>query len=282
MIDMALTTTANAAQWQAWDGPTGDFWVEHADDFDRGVAAYTPALLRAAALDPGHRVLDVGCGTGVLTRTAARLVTSTGHAHGVDLSAQMLELARRRADDEHLTNASFTQADAQVHPFEPSTVDVIVSRHGAMFFDDPVAAFTNLAQALAPNGRIVLLVWQAFDRNPFLHRVLGAIAPGRQPPADGRPSPLSFADPARAEAVLAAAGFTGIEIRSEEQDMDYGPDVDTAFDYLAAHHADLLTQAEARERLRADVEQHHQPGLGVRYPSACWLITARRASPADR
>ena len=271
------TTTANAAQWQAWDGATGDFWVDHADDFDRGVAAYTPALLRAAALEPGHQVLDVGCGTGVITRAAARLVTPSGHAHGVDLSARMLELARRRAHDEHLTNATFTQADAQVHPFDPATVDVVVSRHGAMFFDDPVAAFTNLARALKPGGRIVLLVWQAFDRNAFLHRVLGALNPETQgPPADGRPSPLSFADPARAEAVLTAAGFTEIDIRPEAQDMDFGPDVDTAFDYLTAQHG-AQADPTALSRLRASVEQHHQPGVGVRYPSACWLITARTA-----
>lgn len=281
---MTESLTANAAQWQAWDGETGTFWVDHADEFDRGVAAYDPALLRAAALGPGQQVLDVGCGTGILTRTAARLVTPGGHAQGVDLSTGMLDLARRRAEDEHLVNVSFTQADAQVHPFEPASADVVVSRHGAMFFDDPVAAFANLARALRPGGRIVVLVWQAFDRNAFLHSVFDALTPGRdtpQPPSDGRPSPLSFADPARAEAVLTAAGFGDIDVRSEEQAMDYGPHVDGAFDYLTALHAGLIarldpaTRTVALDRLRADLDHHHQPGLGVRYPSACWLITAR-------
>jgi SAM-dependent methyltransferase len=252
MIAMT-TTTANAAQWDAWDawdGATGAFWAEHADQFDRGVAAYTPALLRAAALAPGHHVLDVGCGTGLITRTAARIVTASGHAHGVDLSSPMLELARQRAADEHLTNVSFTQADAQVHSFE-STVDVIVSRHGAMFFDDPVAAFANLADALRPGGRIVLLVWQAFERNPFLHRILGALTPGRdtaRPPADGRPSPLSFADPDRAEAVLAAAGFGAVDVQPELKDMDFGPDPSVAFDYLTKQHAGLITQLDPAQR----------------------------------
>jgi SAM-dependent methyltransferase len=289
MTAMTSTTTANAAQRDAWNGATGAFWAEHADQFDRGVAAYTPALLRAAALAPGHRVLDVGCGTGVITRTAARTVTAAGHAHGVDLSTRMLDLARQRADDEHLTNVSFTRADAQVHRFE-TTVDVIVSRHGAMFFDDPVAAFANLAGALRPGGRIVLLVWQAFERNPFLHRILDALTPGRdtpQPPADGRPSPLSFADPDRAKAVLTAAGFSAVHVRPEEEAMDFGPDPSAAFDYLTKQHAGLIAQlepaarTEAFTRLRADLDQHHQAGQGVRYPSACWLITAVTAVTAS-
>lgn len=282
---MVHASMANAEQRQAWDGETGEFWASNADRFDRGVAAYDPALLDAAGIVGGHRVLDVGCGTGAITRAAARLAAPTGHARGVDLSTRMLTVARRRAAAEQLGNVSFTRADAQLHPFDPSGVDVVVSRHGTMFFDDPVAAFGNLAAALRPRGGLALLVWQAFDRNPFMHRVLEALTPDRatpRPPEDGRPGPVSFADPSRAREVLVAAGFGEIAIDPVEELMYVGPDPAEALDYLTAQHAGLIADLDPRvreralERLRADVVAHHDRERGVGYPSACWLITARR------
>ncbi|MCO1654165.1 class I SAM-dependent methyltransferase [Pseudonocardia humida] len=285
-----IPTAANTAQQQAWDGATGAFWAEHADRFDRGVAAYDPALERAAALSPGERVLEVGCGTGHTTRAAARRVGPTGSAHGVDLSTRMLDLARSRAAAEGLRTVAFTRADAQVHPFPPAGADVVISRHGAMFFDDPVAAFANLGAALRPGGRFALLVWQGFGRNPFMHRVADALTPDRdtpQPPADGRPGPLSLSDPARARAVLTDAGCTAIRIEPVEEPMHLGTDPADAMAFLTAQHAGLLAgqdprvRARAVDRLRADVAAHHRPGRGVRYPSACWLITARTAGTSS-
>src|SRR5690606_6861180 len=111
------------------------------------------------ALGPGEAILgrgDVGCGTGQTTRDAAR-AAGEGAAVGVDLSAAMLEHARRRAAEDGLSNASFLHGDAQVHPFEPASFDLAISRTGTMFFADPVAAFANVARALAPGGRLVMV-----------------------------------------------------------------------------------------------------------------------------
>jgi SAM-dependent methyltransferase len=277
------STTANLVHRQAWDGPTGTFWVEHADRFDRGVAAYDPALERAAAIRPGEHVLDVGCGTGHTTRAAGRRAGPTGHAEGIDLSSAMLELARARAADEHLDTVAFTHADAQTHPFTPADVDVVISRHGAMFFDDPVDAFGNLRRALRPGGRLALLVWQGFQRNPFIHRVVDALAPDRTPRPPEGAGPFSFADPASARTVLAGAGYAGIGVEAVEEPMHLGVDPEDALRHVTAQHADLLAgyepavRARALDRLRADLVAHHRNGHGVRYPSACWLITARAA-----
>ena len=148
--------SSNLTQLANWDGAGGGFWADHADAFDTGVAGYRDRFLEAAAITPTARVLDVGCGNGQTTRDAARSA-SDGAALGVDLSAEMLRVARRRAHAERLDNVTFEQADAQVHPFPAQHVDLVVSRHGAMFFGDPVAAFTNLGRALRPGGRLVLL-----------------------------------------------------------------------------------------------------------------------------
>src|SRR5947208_1810210 len=133
---------ANADQAKAWDGGEGAYWADHAERFDRTVAAYHGSFMEAAAITASDRVLDIGCGTGQTTRDAARAATA-GSALGIDLSSRMIERARQLAAAEQLHNISHEQTDAQVHPFTPSGFDVAISRTGAMFFGDPIAAFDN-------------------------------------------------------------------------------------------------------------------------------------------
>jgi ubiquinone/menaquinone biosynthesis C-methylase UbiE len=112
------------------------------------------ALLDAAGLQPGARVLDVGCGMGDTTLRAARRVGPSGLALGVDASVSMLERARRRAADAGLAHVGFVHADAQTQRFAPLRFDAIVSTRGADAFADPDAGFVNLARALRGGGRL--------------------------------------------------------------------------------------------------------------------------------
>ena len=124
-------------------------------------------MLAAAAIAPGDRVLDIGCGCGNTTLAAARAAGPDGSAHGVDLSVPMTDLGRQRAEQERV-NATFEVADAQTHPFKAGAFDVAVSRFGVMFFDDPVAAFTNIAGALRPGGRLAFVCWQDLMVNDWM------------------------------------------------------------------------------------------------------------------
>src|SRR5688572_19742771 len=128
--------SSNLAQLDAWDGNEGDYWADHAERFDRSVAAHHERLLTRADIGVREHVLDVGCGTGQTTRDAAR-AASAGSALGVDLSSRMLDYAHRRAVEHGVTNATFEQGDAQIHRFEPGAFDVAISRTAAMFFGDP-------------------------------------------------------------------------------------------------------------------------------------------------
>ena len=284
-MDPAPTPTVhpgNAAQLRAWDGDEGRRWVTHADVLERSTAGYDAALWEAAALTPADRVLDVGCGTGSTTRAAARQA-SAGTVLGVDLSGPMLEVARHRAAAEGLANVSFLQADAQVHPFPEASVDVVVSRTGAMFFADPVAAFTNLARALRPGGRLALLVWQGADRNEWFGAFTTALAAGREPPAPppGAPGPFAFADPARVREVLTAAGLAEVAVAGHEQPEWFGPGAAAAQDLVLGLLGWLLDgldesgRAAATAALRDTLTAHEQPD-GVWFASAAWLVTARR------
>jgi SAM-dependent methyltransferase len=277
---MTAVDPSNADAAAAWDGLNGDVWAEHADMFDNGVARYLPPFLDAVALEPSSQVLDVGCGNGITTREAAR---RAAHVTGVDLSTRMLDLARRRAAAEGLTNVSFVQADVQIADLGDARYDRVISRNGVMFFGDPVAAFTNLARTLRPGGRLVLLVWQTMADNPWFTAFRDAIAVGRQlpvPPPDG-PGPFALGSPDRVRTLLTSAGFAEPDLVGLREPMYYGPDAATAQRYLSAMLGGLLTElddgprADADAGLRAELEAHLGPD-GVTYPSAMWIVTARR------
>jgi SAM-dependent methyltransferase len=273
----------NVESATAWDGPTGEVWADNAELFDAGVARYMQPFLDAAAIEPTAHVLDVGCGNGLTTCEAARRAAAVT---GVDLSARMLGLARRRAAEAGLANVSFVQADVQVADIGEARYDRVISRNGVMFFGEPVAAFTNMARALKPGGRMVLLVWQAMADNPWFTAFREAVAVGRDlplPPPDG-PGPFALGDPDRVRALLTAAGLAEPDLVGVREPMYYGPDVAAAERYVRAMiggqlaELDDAARAEAGAGLRATLEEHLRPD-GVAYPSAMWIITAVRPGP---
>jgi len=273
---------ANRDQLRAWDGDGGAYWAARAEYFERAIARYTARFFAAAGIADGDRVLDVGCGSGGTTREAARRAPG-GEAVGVDLSSAMLGVARRAAEREGLRNVRFVQADAQVHPFPAGSFDVVISRTGAMFFADPVAAFTNIGRALVGGGRLVLLVWQTPAANEWFSEIAGSLAPGRPlptPPPDV-PSPFSLADPDRVRNILGTAGFGEVDVAGVAEPEWFGRDVDDAVSFIQGLAGWMLEgqDDEARARALGDLRrsaERHLTEDGVEFGSAAWLVTARR------
>lgn len=272
----------NKEQAEAWNGGEGAYWADNAAHFDRAVAAHHGPFMAAAAISASERVLDIGCGTGQTTREAAR-AASSGFALGVDLSDRMLRFARRDAARAGVSNATFEQGDAQTYPFPAAGFDVAISRTGAMFFGDPVAAFTNIATALRPAGRLALLTWQGPAGNEWIRELTTALAAGRALPGPplGAPGPFGLADPGHARAVLDAAGFTGIDLHPSSEPMWFGHDVDDADRFVLGllgwmlEGLDSPRREHAHGNLRATLADH-QTGQGVLYESATWTIRATR------
>ncbi|MGW5050325.1 class I SAM-dependent methyltransferase [Actinokineospora sp. NPDC004072] len=263
----------NTAQAQAWNGYEGRHWAEHADRYNAVNSGFNRYLLDE--IGAGDRVLDLGCGTGQLTRLAAE---KAAHAVGVDLSEPMLATARSVPSD-----AGFIQGDVQVHPFAEGGFDLAVSRFGVMFYADPVAAFANVRRALADGGRLAFLCMTALAGTD-LGAVFAALAPHLPPPtgADGT-GPTSFADPDHVRAVLTAAGFSEITCQRVEADQLWGADVPDAAEFLAGwgpvkHHMDLAgPEAAARARAAlADALTAFTTPDGVRTRGTAWLVTAKR------
>lgn len=271
----------NEDQAAAWDGDEGEQWAARPEFYDSSIRRHHARLLAAARIGSDDHVLDIGCGNGLTTRDAARAATA-GLAVGVDLSSQMIERAWAFAADEGLANASFVQADAQVHPFAPEAFDIVISRFGSMFFADQVAAFTNIKRAMCSGARLVLLSWQALAKNEWLTSFSQAMSLGQglpTPPADA-PSPFGHADPDRTTQILTDAGFEDVALDDINETMYFGADADDAFATLSELFAWMMQGLEgsdrstALEKLRATLGAH-ETADGVAYDSAAWLITAR-------
>ena len=252
-------------------------------DYDAELQLHNEQFRAALGIRAGDRVLDIGCGTGQTTRDAA-LVASDGDALGVDIDAGMIARARELADREGVPNARFEVGDAQVHPFRSGAFDVAISRFGTMFFSDPDMAFRNIARAVRVGGRLVMMVWQAHDRNEWavaIDQALGirdrgvAAAPGSDP--------FSLAEPPTVRRILAAAGFADGEFNDVDVPVYYGEDVDAALAFVGrfANVSEALSRpgqraaGTIRARLRAMLESRASE-RGVWVGSRAWIITARR------
>ncbi len=277
-----MKTTAELAAEQAafWNGKGGQMWLAAYDRIQRSLAAYSEAALAAAAAKPGEKVLDVGCGTGTTTARLAEAVAPAGHVLGVDISEPLIGAARQQ----QLGNATFAVSDAAVYPFDAATFDLVFSRFGVMFFAEPVKAFENLRRALKPTGRLVFVCWRKPDENPWGAVPMRAAAPHLPPmerPGPEDPGQYAFADPARVERILKAAGF-GVPAFRKLDEMNFmGKDVADVLDNLARFGplARLFGEAapeqvaKARQAIAEALAPHAKPE-GISLPGACWLVSA--------
>ena len=283
-IEPAGGQVPNAGQLEQW-AREGEQWVAEAGRYDTMLQPFGEAVLAAAGLSPGERVADVGCGNGALTIDAARRVGPDGVALGIDISTAMLGLARRRATQAGVGNVEFVEADAQVHPFDGGSLDAILSRFGVMFFDDPEAAFTNLAGALRPGGRLAFACWQDLFQNEWM-LVPGAAAaqhvglPEMEP---GAPGPFALADADRVQHLLTSARFQDVSLGSIARPMRAGSDVDDTVAFFESTDIARRLMADAPpDKIAAALDAIRAALIpyagdeGVVLNGTAWLVTARK------
>jgi len=209
------TSNTNGEQATLWNGQNGRAWVEAQALLDQMFKPIEELLAASVPATAAATVLDVGCGTGSTTLAAARRLGPTGRCVGIDISEPMIAAARKRAERDGVA-AGFIRADAQTHDFEPASFDMIISRFGVMFFDDPVRAFANLRRSAKDRAALRLVVWRSAAENPFMTTAERAAAPllpdipARQPDAPGQ---FAFADRERVTRILQAGGWSDIDLK---------------------------------------------------------------------
>nr|HEX4314228.1 class I SAM-dependent methyltransferase [Kofleriaceae bacterium] len=274
-----MTTPDPAAYW---NGEGGKRWADGHAHMDATLAVFGTALLRAAAPQPGERCVDIGCGTGATTLELAR--RTGAQVVGVDVSQLLVELARTKLTVLSQPEVEFVVADAATFPFEP-VHDVVFSRFGVMFFPDPVAAFTNIRRALAPDGRLTFGCWRSIADNAWAAGPLAAarpLLPEVAPPDPHAPGPFAFADDARVRDLLTRAGWRDIGFERFDATMDLGATVAEAtaetlrIGPLARAAAELPADVRAAIAGRvADALASFEAGGRVAPPASIWLVTAR-------
>ena len=199
---------------QKW-GETARYWTRHSDIITEMFAPVTEALIRDAGISEGHSVLDVAGGAGEPSLTIAGRVGPNGSVTCTDAIAEMVEAARAEATSRGLTNVEFRQCTAESLPFANESFDVVVSRLGAMFFPDPLAACKEMLRVTKPGGTIAFVVWHKSELNPFCYLVSDVLS--RHVPAapvdPDAPDAFRFAELGKLASILKQAGATEVTDR---------------------------------------------------------------------
>jgi SAM-dependent methyltransferase len=278
-----MSSDPNTEMIRYWNETSGPKWVARMQQLDAQLAALGELALERARPLPGERVLDVGCGCGHTVLQLAERVGPVGRVLGIDISAPMLARAAERTRD--LPQVDLLEADAQLQHFEGG-FDLVFSRFGVMFFQDPVAAFANLRRALAPGGRLTFICWDQIAKNPWMRVPLMAMAahvPLPEPPAPGAPGPFAFADPERVRGILVDAGFANVELQARDVHLEVGGGVglDDAVDFLlsvgpasqALREVDAATRAAVAGAVREAIAPFTLDA-GVAMDAAVWICSA--------
>lgn len=279
---------SNEEQYEYWNGEAGKRWAQEDDTMARMLRPVCRALLDHADLDGCTRAMDVGCGGGSQSIMLAERLGSGASVLGVDISAPMLAVARAKASATAAGTAqlSFLQADAADYPFEPESFDLLFSRFGVMFFDDPTAAFANMRAALAPGARLAFACWQSMRDNAWtLIPVQAALQhlPPPEAPDPHAPGPFAFADSERVTGILQEAGFSNIAIESYNPEMRFGEAPTLAQNVremaMIGPVSRLIAgqETEVLERVFSAMEEalapHYRDGA-ICLPGAIWFVTA--------
>lgn len=272
-----------ASQADIWNEVVGDAWVRYAAVHDVQAAPFGHAVMEALGDLTGTHVLDVGCGTGA---TTAQLVgRGATDVLGVDLSTPMIEAARADpADGVRYEVADVLTLDG------PAAFDVVFSRFGVMFFDDPVAGFARLRSLATDETRLGFCCWGPPADNPVMTLPVMASVPVLGPPhfaAPGEPGPFSLSSNQVVHDVLTSAGWTEPEVTALTSDAPHPAGGAEAVADMALEFNPLLVQgllrdpakrAPARAAIVDALRPFERDGV-VHLRASALIVTATAGSP---
>ncbi|MAJ81300.1 MAG: ubiquinone/menaquinone biosynthesis protein [Legionellales bacterium] len=202
----------NEGQGKYWNEKPGQSWVAHDASMNERLSNISEILFEGLDAANCKNGLDIGCGAGSTTRRLHKLLGAQSKVTGLDISEQLLNLARSAERNELI---EYVQADAQSFSFDEQGTDIAISRFGVMFFENPVKAFENIRSAIKQGGQFRFVCWAPLEVNEFFYAPLNAVmditgvslaAPGKEP------GPLAFSDYDYLSSVLKNSGFSSVKI----------------------------------------------------------------------
>jgi len=292
----ATIAPTNEEAAEAWGGVLFDRWLQFRDVVTTAIAPFSEEALRLYPPPEAGRVLDVGCGLGDTTTRIAELVGPGGEAVGIDVGDRFIERARQEAGEAGIANVGYLLADVQIADLG-GPYDYAFSRFGTMFFANPVAALRNIKGALAPGGRLCMVVWRQKIDNEWLHRGERVVAEFLSKPDETDeptcgPGPFSMANADTVTDILRHSGYEQIALHRHDIDYRMGDDLDKAIDLvtaigpagelirLATNDADEAAAARARAKV-PEIQQALRDAYsefvtedGARAQASVWIVSA--------
>lgn len=286
MIDTGSIDTQKikAQQRLGWDS-VAEGWKKWWKPIEQSAQVVSDKLVELAQIRQGQKVLDIGTGIGEPAVTAARHVGSTGKVVAIDISPQMLAIARERAKDNGLDRIiEFREADAESFAL-PSNFDAIISRWGLMFLPNLSSALTSIRQSLIPDGRIAAAVWSTPQKVPFLSLAIAtAMKEVAASPPPGTPSPFSLADTTMLQEKFKQAGFRDVTVHignmnfkadSAEQFTSFHQSINAPVKMMISSQG-LQRQSEIWNAITEAARKHADGTGAVTLQNEVIYITARR------
>ena len=270
-----------------WNGVGGEKWVDLHQHTNEFVNPLGQKAIEVAAIQETELVLDIGCGCGDTSFEMAKIVGPQGHVNGLDISRPIITEARSIKKEKGIKNVTFQCADAQDFELEAGLYDLVYSRLGVMFFDDPVEAFGNMRGALDKKGRLVFVCWQPVIENQWISRSLNIISKyidlPEKPDFDS-PGPFSFSEPNKVRDILTEAGFTKIEISAYNCSVNIGENATVAAHFLTqmGPAGSAISNAEPNAETLSNISKELQKDIGayltpkgIMLGAATWIVTAQ-------
>ena len=272
---------------QEWS-ETAKYWTRHRHTIRTMFAPLTLALIEHAGIVQGQSVLDVAGGAGEPSLTIAETVGPTGSVMCTDPIAEMVAAAEADARERGLANVQFRVCTADALPFEDNSFDVVVSRLGAMFFPDPLAALKEMLRVTKHGGRVALVVWHKSEVNPFCHIITDVVSRHvAAPPADpDAPNAFRFAEEGILAEILRNAGATNVVERVVKFDLA-APISAEEFWSMRSETSDTLRtklrsfSGEQRQQIAEEVNEAVQeffPHGHMNFPTQMLILTGTKSS----